>query len=108
MTAASPPLTNPSSVTPILDREIPVPLPAHRDGKARPAGIFMGAMVGVGLGLVMVLADRSVLPGLVTPFSRAFISLTPLGFLAVLVFCLYLCISVLETGHLYFRLPSGL
>ena len=68
----------------------------------------MGAMVGVGLGLVMVLADRSVLPGLVTPFSRAFISLTPLGFLAVLIFCMYLGIAIHETGHLIFGLLAGL
>src|SRR6267378_2524807 len=108
MTAESPTLTQPSSDTPILDRIVPVTLPAHSNGKSQLAGVVLGAVIGVGIVFFSVTAELGFLPGLARPFFHHLAGLRAVGFLAVAVLCLYPGIAIHEMGHLIFGLLAGL
>ena len=99
---------SPATATPILDRQIPVPLPPNNGRRTRLWRLFLGMLVGVAIGLTSLITDNFFLNGLTGSLSRAVNQLTPLGFLLAFFVCQYVVIIVHEMGHLIFGLCAGL
>lgn len=100
--------TLPATATPILDRQIPVPLPPNNGRRTHLWRLFLGMLVGAAIGLTSLITDNSFLHGLTGSLSRAVNQLTPLGFLLAFFVCQYVVIVVHEMGHLIFGLCAGL
>jgi Peptidase family M50 len=99
--------TPPSSLTPILDRIIPVP---HSRGRTQSEMrvAFLGGLITVPLGMGLILVGKKFVPGLAAHLLHDFnwSTLFPL-FLPLLVWSC-VCIIVHETGHLIAGLCAGL
>src|SRR5689334_815733 len=98
----------PSDATPILDRLVPVPQPRNHGRLANLLHFLFWALIGAGIGITLLLADKKFFDTLMELLSRALRQLTPLGFLLAFLICLYVVIIVHEMGHLIFGLCAGL